>query len=62
MSGADGLPQQPGSSGVTAFSTGNVRDGQSLTTTPEPVWQPGDPIIEPSGVFELSRGQPVVRP
>ena len=60
VSGADGLRQRPGSNGVTAFSTGRVRAGQSLATTLEPVWQPGDPIIEPSGVFELSQGQPVL--
>ena len=63
VSGADGLQRQPDSSTTAIFSTGNVRSEQSNRSTvglPEPVWQPGDPIAEPSGVFELSEGGAVL--
>jgi len=53
ITGAGGLPLRPGDLAPSLYPTGDVRtvpaeDAQS--------WQPGDPIIEPDGVYQLPNG------
>jgi filamentous hemagglutinin family protein len=57
VTGADGLPTNPNTGAISAFPTNTVRNVE----TPEPAaWQPGDPIQEPSGVYQLSDGRLVL--
>ena len=64
VTGAGGLPTQPSASGVSAFPTGQVRgvDESVAADSSRPVWQPGDPIVEPTGVFSLPDGRLVLLP
>ncbi|GAB4477468.1 MAG: hypothetical protein OHK0037_39440 [Elainellaceae cyanobacterium] len=58
ITGADGLPQRPGNASFPAFPTGDV---QPLPETTEPQsWRPGDPVVEPQGVYELADGRLVL--
>ncbi|WP_323365693.1 two-partner secretion domain-containing protein [Leptothoe sp. PORK10 BA2] len=58
VTGSGGLPVQPGASRISVYPTGSV---QSLPNTePQAVWQPGDPIVEPTGVFPLPNGRLVL--
>ncbi|MDG2615995.1 hypothetical protein P7L53_07020, partial [Thermoleptolyngbya sichuanensis XZ-Cy5] len=63
ITGSGGLPYAPGDASLSPFPTGDVQPLPE--TTPEPLpqsrsWQPGDPIIEPQGVYELTDGQLVL--
>ncbi|MGF1498735.1 MAG: hypothetical protein ACFB8W_18200 [Elainellaceae cyanobacterium] len=53
VTGAGGLPLRPGDLAPSPYPTGDVQtipnDSQS--------WQPGDPIIEPDGVYQLPNGE-----
>ncbi|MGB3493780.1 MAG: filamentous hemagglutinin N-terminal domain-containing protein [Elainellaceae cyanobacterium] len=57
ITGAGGLPERPGETS-SAYPTGEVQ------TVPEDsdrsTWQPGDPIIEPQGVYQLPTGELVL--
>ncbi len=55
ITGAGGLPNSPGDVSVSAYPTGDVRNVQTENTSRP--WQKGDPIVEPSGVYQLSSGQ-----
>ncbi|NJL47242.1 MAG: S-layer family protein [Leptolyngbyaceae cyanobacterium SM2_5_2] len=59
ITGAGGLPTQPDSGRVSTFPTGEVRgvDEPAVTEQIRPVWQPGDPIMEPTGVYQLDNGR-----
>ena len=58
VTGSGGLPMQPGDSRVSVYPTGSV---QSLPSAePQAVWQPGDPIVEPTDVFSLPDGRLVL--
>lgn len=57
VTGSGGLPIRPGDSDPSAYPTGEV---QAIPDTTEVVWQPGDPIVEPTGVYELSSGRLVL--
>ncbi|MBF2085959.1 filamentous hemagglutinin N-terminal domain-containing protein [Thermoleptolyngbya sp. C42_A2020_037] len=60
ITGADGLPQRPGNNSFPSFPTGDV---QPLPDPPAPQsrrWQPGEPILEPNGVYELTDGRLVL--
>jgi filamentous hemagglutinin family protein len=57
VTGGGGLPARPGDSVLSAYPTSEVR---SRPDTSEAIWQPGDPIIEPTGVFELTDGRLVL--
>ena len=60
ITGSGGLPMQPGGSSVSVYPTGSV---QSLPSAePQAIWQPGDPIVEPTGVFSLPDGRLVLLP
>ncbi|WOB43356.1 filamentous hemagglutinin N-terminal domain-containing protein [Thermoleptolyngbya oregonensis NK1-22] len=63
ITGSGGLPYAPGDASLSPFPTGDVQPLPE--TTPEPLpqsrsWQPGDPIIEPQGVYELTDGRLVL--
>ncbi|MGF1496835.1 MAG: hypothetical protein ACFB8W_08425 [Elainellaceae cyanobacterium] len=54
ITGAGGLPLRPGDLAPSPYPTGEVRvvpDDNSQS------WQPGDPIIEPDGVYQLPNGE-----
>ncbi|MEO1347874.1 MAG: filamentous hemagglutinin N-terminal domain-containing protein [Cyanobacteria bacterium J06635_15] len=63
VTGADGIPQQPGSAGVAEIPTGSVRTLPEATAaapdTPEG-WEIGDPISEPQAVYQLVDGRMVL--
>ncbi|NJL55174.1 hypothetical protein HC928_08275 [bacterium] len=54
--GSGGLPARPGDSVISTYPTGDV---QALPNPEEPqaIWQPGDPIVEPTSVFSLPDGR-----
>ena len=55
ITGTGGLrPDRPGTNPLSPYPTDTVR------TTPEAGWQPGDPIIEPQGVYRLPNGERVL--
>ena len=52
ITGTGGLsPNRPGSPPLSPYPTGTVR----LET--DPVWRPGDPIVEPQAVYRLPNGE-----
>jgi len=56
--GSGGIPTRPGDGVISSYPTGNV---QSLPNPePQAVWQPGDPIVEPTDVFSLPDGRLVL--
>ncbi|NJO64776.1 MAG: hypothetical protein HC836_43585, partial [Richelia sp. RM2_1_2] len=56
ITGSGGLPARPGDASLPSYSTGDVQpipaESTTLPTQTRP-WQIGDPVIEPSGVYEL---------
>jgi large exoprotein involved in heme utilization and adhesion len=53
--GSGGLPTRPGDTVVSNYATGEVQPlHDSVSQT---VWQPGNPIIEPTGAFALADGR-----
>jgi large exoprotein involved in heme utilization and adhesion len=53
--GSGGLPTRPGDTVVSNYDTGEVQPlNDSVSQTG---WQPGDPIIEPTGAFALADGR-----
>ncbi|NEP00175.1 MAG: filamentous hemagglutinin N-terminal domain-containing protein [Symploca sp. SIO2E9] len=66
ITGAGGLPTRPGDVSVAPFPTGIVQPIGSSDDSAESVsrtnrqWQKGDPIIEPTGVYQLSNGRLVM--
>ncbi|KYC35841.1 hypothetical protein WA1_05585 [Scytonema hofmannii PCC 7110] len=58
ITGLGGLPNRPGDVSISTYSTGDVR---SVTRdSASNLWQKGDPIIEPQGVYKLASGQLVL--
>lgn len=58
VTGSGGLPVRPGDNVISAYPTGSV---QALPgSPPQALWQPGDPIVEPTGVFALPNGRLVL--
>ncbi len=56
--GSGGLPTRPGDGVISSYPTVDV---QSLPhPEPQAVWQPGDPIVEPTDVFSLPDGRLVL--
>ena len=52
ITGTGGLPpNRPSSAPLSPYPTDTVR------TETEPSWQPGDPIVEPQGVYRLPNGE-----
>jgi large exoprotein involved in heme utilization and adhesion len=56
--GNGGLPVRPGDAVVSSYNTGNVQAIEN--SEPQAIWQPGDPIIEPTGAFPLTDGRLVL--
>ncbi|MEB3218396.1 MAG: hypothetical protein VKN72_19485 [Nostocales cyanobacterium 94392] len=63
ITGSGGLPARPGDASLPSYSTGDVQpvpaESTNLPTQARP-WQIGDPVIEPSGVYELPNGKLVL--
>lgn len=63
ITGAGGLPYAPGNASLSPFPTGDVQPLPETTPEPQPQsrsWRPGDPIIEPQGLYELADGRLVL--
>ncbi|MDJ0596645.1 MAG: hypothetical protein QNJ72_42870, partial [Pleurocapsa sp. MO_226.B13] len=56
ITGGDSLPLRPGNADLSDFSTGEVRSVPNNNRG----WQPGDPIIEPQGMYRLTNGKLVL--
>ncbi|MUG92802.1 filamentous hemagglutinin N-terminal domain-containing protein [Scytonema sp. UIC 10036] len=57
ITGSGGLPYSPGDPSVSLYSTGDVRQVISNTSTS---WKKGDPIVEPTGIYQLADGRLVI--
>ena len=62
ITGADNIPQQPGSTGVSTIPTGTIRNLPSETTAADEAdgWAIGDPIAEPQGFYQVGDGRVVL--
>ncbi|NEP00177.1 MAG: filamentous hemagglutinin N-terminal domain-containing protein [Symploca sp. SIO2E9] len=66
ITGAGGLPTRPGDISVAPFPTGIVKPIGNSGDSPNSVsrtnrrWQKGDPIVEPTGVYQLPDGRLVM--
>ncbi|BAU43384.1 filamentous hemagglutinin N-terminal domain-containing protein [Leptolyngbya sp. O-77] len=63
ITGSGGLPYAPGNASLSPFPTGDVQPLPETAPEPAPQnrsWQPGDPIIEPQGLYELTDGRLVL--
>jgi len=58
ITGAGNLPTRPGDASALPYPTGEVRAVPS--ESPSRPWQKGDPIVEPTGVYQLPNGQLVM--
>ncbi|WAL59349.1 two-partner secretion domain-containing protein [Thermocoleostomius sinensis] len=61
ITGPGGLPERPGDQAPSAYPTAPVR---SIPDEPDEhhdhSWQPGDPIVEPQGAYQLADGRMVL--
>lgn len=62
ITGTGGLPVRPGNATASAYPTGDVRSvpTEAVITESTAVWQPGEPIQEPQGVYQLADGRLVM--
>ncbi|NJL35459.1 MAG: S-layer family protein [Leptolyngbyaceae cyanobacterium SM1_4_3] len=68
VTGAGGLPSRPGTAMASPFPTGTVQaipqersvDASAPGAEDEYRWQPGEPIVEPQGVYQLPDGRLVM--
>ncbi|NJO66479.1 MAG: S-layer family protein [Leptolyngbyaceae cyanobacterium RM1_405_57] len=67
VTGAGGLPSRPGTAMPSPFPTGSVQPipgeseiDASNESDDEYRWQPGEPIVEPQGVYQLPNGRLVM--
>jgi filamentous hemagglutinin family protein len=58
ITGSGGLPAQPGDLVMSTYATGEVQPLDS--SEPQAVWQPGDPMVEPTGAYPLADGRLVL--
>jgi large exoprotein involved in heme utilization and adhesion len=58
ITGAGNLPNRPGDASASPYPTGEVRTVPSENTSRP--WQKGDPIVEPTGVYQLPNGRLVM--
>ncbi|AFZ37927.1 filamentous hemagglutinin family outer membrane protein [Stanieria cyanosphaera PCC 7437] len=56
ITGTGGLPATPEDAGNSNFPTGEVRGIE----TNDRSWQPGDPIVEPTGLYQLENGETIL--
>jgi filamentous hemagglutinin family protein len=57
ITGGESLPVRPGDNLPSKYPTGEVRN---VPENNDSSWQPGDPIIEPQGVYRLTNGKLVL--
>ncbi len=64
ITGSGGLPVRPGDAPLSSFPTGDVRSlpeaGGEQGTPQSRSWKPGDPIVEPQGIYRLANGRLVM--
>jgi len=64
ITGTGGLPQRPGDAQMSSYPTVDIEtlpsDGTPTNTNPNRLWQKGDPIVEPQGVYRLPNGKIVL--
>ncbi len=62
LTGADGIPQQPGGAGIAAIPTGAIRtlSEEAAGSERQKNWTIGDPIDEPQAVYQLNAGRLVL--
>jgi filamentous hemagglutinin family protein len=68
ITGSGGVPVRPGDTPLPSYSTGDVQPVPSeiestklpSSTPTKRRWQLGDPVVEPSGVYELPNGKLVL--
>ncbi|NEQ44313.1 MAG: S-layer family protein [Leptolyngbya sp. SIOISBB] len=61
VTGGEGLPTRPENTAIATFHTGVVRSiSDTDAATVESGWQQGDPMREPTGVYELADGRLVL--
>ncbi len=63
ITGSGGIPEHPGDLSASKYPTGTVRGVENTHTfsnSTRQLWQKGDPIIEPSGVYRLANGKLVM--
>ncbi len=58
VTGSGGLPIRPSDPPPSPFPTGEVRSLPQAQTNG--AWQPGDPIVEPQGIYRLASGKLVM--
>jgi filamentous hemagglutinin family protein len=61
ISGSGGLPERPSTTFMTPYPTGEIRPLGDENSAGDPedanTWQPGDPMVEPQGLFQLPDGR-----
>ncbi len=61
VTGSGGLPARPNDAPLPSYSTGDVQpvsiQESTKLSTQKRRWQIGDPVLEPSGVYELPNGK-----
>jgi filamentous hemagglutinin family protein len=64
VTGTGGLQERPGDAQMSDFPTVDIEtlpsEGTSSNTNPNRPWLPGDPIVEPQGVYRLPNGKLVM--
>lgn len=65
ITGSGGLPQNPSDAPLSNYSTGKIQSipntsEKSSTSATQHSWKIGDPIIEPTGAYQLPSGQIVL--
>jgi large exoprotein involved in heme utilization and adhesion len=60
VTGSGGLPPRPGVAPLSLYPVGTVRSEPDEEEPSPSSWQPGDPIVEPQGVYRLPDGRLVM--
>ncbi|KYC42858.1 hypothetical protein WA1_12090 [Scytonema hofmannii PCC 7110] len=63
ITGSGGIPDHPGDLSASKYPTGTVRGVENTHTfsnSTRQLWQKGDPILEPTGVYRLANGKLVM--
>ena len=60
ITGQAGLPYRPGDAVPSAYPAVEVRSVTNNTSSTDRKWKIGQPIVEPSGIYRLANGQPIL--
>ncbi|MGB5972176.1 MAG: hypothetical protein WBG38_02600, partial [Nodosilinea sp.] len=60
VTGRDGLASRPEDAPISSYPTGSVRSGDDTAAQVTPIWQAGDPVVEPQAVYRLTNGRLVL--